>query len=478
MRTYKAIEKILSAAAAAALAASLSGCMFDASIEGLLSPPKLTEAQTAIYNALILNTGNQIELVYPRTGEYLSPFVLYDLDGSPSGSSADEAIVFYRETSPQSQNESSLRINILDQQNGEWVSVGDRPLSGVNIENVSFHSFFGSDRPDNILVSCSGLGQTENSMYVLEYTGDGFREHFSGRYSIMEIINAADGSSPKLFWIGRDSATNVNKAYLGGVRDRNAAAAAADPEENAEPVFESFAADFTPGEASIQRIVRQRLSDSNSLIFLDYSTGDNTYGSLVFSCFLNNLYLVCLNTEDLIRRNNPNVPMLYCTDIDADGRVDIPVTATVAGYEFLTIPEQYFWVDWLYVDEENNFSLTKKFNTYVSLGLEYIFYIPVRWQDFVTVSKTGNTVNFFTYKGIVDGAPYIENILLSVCVASEIPADSEGWELYAQREGGNIYVKSPSPQDPMTLTSDELAMCLSVLNTVQPASASSLQVRR
>lgn len=476
MITNKSKKGMFKAAAAAAaiavLTGTLSGCMFDASIEGLLSPPKLTEAQTAIYNALILNTGSQIELVYPRTGEYLSPFVLYDLDGRNERLSAEEAIVFYRETSPQNQNESSLRINILDQQDGEWVSVGDRPLSGVDIESISFYSFFGSDRPDNILVSCSGLGQAENSMYVLEYTNGELREHFSGRYSIMDIITPADGSNPKLFWVGRDN-TNFNRAYLGGVRSTST-----NSEENAEPVFESCAADFYPNEVNVQRITRQRLSDNSSLMFLDYSMGDNTYGSLVFSCSFSNLYLVCVPSEDLVRKNNSNVPTLYCMDIDGDGRINIPVTVPMSGYEFLTIPEQYFWVDWYSVDEENNFSISQKFNTYVSLDMDYVFYVPVRWQGFVSARRTDNTVNFFTFNGLYDGVPSIENILLSVCVASELPAANEGWELYAEAKGGNIYIKSPSPEDPMTLTADELERCLSVLNTAQTSNASSLKPRR
>lgn len=474
MITNRKIKRIFKAAAVtAALAAfstALSGCVFDASIEGLLSPPKLTEAQTAIYNALILNTGNQIELVYPRTGQFLSPFVLYDLDGGGKSSDTEEAIVFYRETSPQNQTESSLRINILDQQGGEWVSVSDRPLSGVDIDSVSFHSFFGDDRPDNILVSCSGLGQTESSMYVLEYTGSELLEHFSGRYSIMDIITPADGSSPKLFWVGRDN-TNFNRAYLGGVRS-----VSPNPEENAEPVFESCAADFSPNEAIIQRITKQRISDSNSLIFLDYSVGDNTYGSLVYSCSFSNIYITGLPSESFVRKNNSNVPTLYCMDIDGDGRIDIPVTAPMSGYEALTIPEQYFWVDWYFVDEENNFVITQKFNTYVSLGMEYIFYVPVRWRGFVSARKTDNAVSFFLYDGISDGVMYGESVLLSVCAAAEPPAD-EGWELYAERKGGNIYIKSPSPHNPMTLTADELERCLSVLNDAQNSGASAAKAR-
>ena len=458
-------------AALAVISGSFGGCVFDASIEGLLSPPKLTEAQTAIYNALILNTGSQIDLVYPRTGEYLSPFVLYDLDGTGGNPGSEEAIVFYRETTPQSQKESSLRINILDQQDGEWVSVCDRPLGGVDIDSVSFHSFFGSERPDDILVSCTGLSQSESSMYVLEYTGDGLFEHFSGRYSVMEIINPADGSSPKLFWVGRDSA-NFNRAYLGGVRS-----AADNSEEDAEPVFESCAVDFAPNEVNIQRITRQRISDSSSLIFLDYSMGDSTYGSLIFSCSLGNVYLNCIHSEEFTRKSNSNVPKLYCMDIDGDGRMDIPVTVPMAGYEALTIPEQYFWVDWYYVDEESNYTISQKFNTYVSMGMEYIFYVPVRWQGFVSVRKTENTVSFFTFSGTADGAPHVESVLLSVCVSTELPAANEGWELYAERSGGNIYIKNPSPENSMTLTEDELERCLSVINTVQTTNSSGNRVR-
>lgn len=437
--------------ALAVLAGLFSGCMFDSSIESLLSPPKLTEVQTEIYNALILNTGSQIELVYPRTGEYRSPFVLYDLDGAREAGS-DEAVVFYRESSPQSQNESSLRINILDQQDGKWVSVCDKPLTGVGIESVSFHSFFGSDRPDDILVSCSVLSQTEKKLYVLEYADNRLDEHYSVSYSFMDIVKPGEKDDPKLFLVSYDPIINGNMAYLAGAGRYGSDEES--PEEDMPLRFESISAiGLYPDAASIQRLTKQRISDRDFLIFLDYSKGDNGYGSQVLMC--SGYFLTQISSENMSRRINSNVPMLYSTDIDGDGRIDIPVTVPMAGYESLTIPEQMFSVEWYFADEDNNFTVTKKFSSYVSPGEEYIFFIPVRWQGLVTAQRTGNTVSFFRYSP--DGI-YSEDIL-SICVSSELPAANEGWELYGEK-GSNIYVKSSASGDAMALTDDELKRCL------------------
>lgn len=442
------------AAVLAVFALSLSGCMFDASIESLLSPPKLTEVQTAIYNALILNTGSQIELVYPRTGEYRSPFVLYDLDGAgTSGTKTEEAMVFYRESSVQNQSESSLRLNILDQRDGKWVSVCDRPLTGVDIESVSFHSFMGSDRPDSILVSCSVLSQTENSLYVMEYTDSELREHYRGSYSFMEIIKPTEKDEPKLFLVSFDPLTNSNMAYMMGKYSYKEEEGIS-PE--AELQFDTISAiSLYPDVASIQRLTRQRISDRDFLIFLDYSKGDNAYGSQVLRC--SNDYLTQVQSEDMSRRNNSFVPMLYSTDIDGDGRIEIPATIPMCGYEHLTIPEQMLSVEWYFADEENNFTVTKKFTTYMSAGGEYIFYIPVRWQEFVSADRANNTVNFRRYDF---GSMQLCDIILSICVSSEIPAANDGWELYGKSGESNIYIRFPNPDDSMVLTKDEMERCL------------------
>ncbi len=83
----------------------LSSCGLTGSVESLLMPPIVSEDQEAVYDALMDDTGRNITLVYPRTGDYRSAFIFRDLDGDGT----DEAVAFYR-----SEGESSnVRVNIL-----------------------------------------------------------------------------------------------------------------------------------------------------------------------------------------------------------------------------------------------------------------------------------------------------------------------------------------------------------------------------
>ena len=73
MFKIKKAAAFLKAAAILSIAA-LTGCQ--ATIENLLTAPKLTQEQSEIYQALINSSGSSIKLKYPRGGEYRSAFVL------------------------------------------------------------------------------------------------------------------------------------------------------------------------------------------------------------------------------------------------------------------------------------------------------------------------------------------------------------------------------------------------------------------
>ena len=88
---------ILRGSAAIAAAVMLSGCS-GATVENLLTAPKLTQEQNEIYQALINSSGSSIKLKYPRGGEFRSAFVLQNIDDEPG----EEALVFYESQSVQS----------------------------------------------------------------------------------------------------------------------------------------------------------------------------------------------------------------------------------------------------------------------------------------------------------------------------------------------------------------------------------------
>ena len=97
----------------------LSGCSISINIDTMLTPPKLSGEQEQIYQALQEAAGADIRLRYPKSGSYLSAFIVADIDND----AGEEAIVFYEKNSLPS---GGLRINILDKINGQWQSICDR----------------------------------------------------------------------------------------------------------------------------------------------------------------------------------------------------------------------------------------------------------------------------------------------------------------------------------------------------------------
>ena len=87
--------KLLSAAAAASIMLTSAGCSLGTSIDTLMAPPKLSVEQEQIYNALTDAAGTSISLKYPKSGKYLSAFIVEDIDGD----GGNEAVVFYEKSS-------------------------------------------------------------------------------------------------------------------------------------------------------------------------------------------------------------------------------------------------------------------------------------------------------------------------------------------------------------------------------------------
>ena len=149
------MKKISAIITALVTGAALTGCTFGASIDTLMAPPKLGAEQEDIYNALTKAEGTSISLKYPKSGKYLSAFIIEDIDGD----GGDEALVFY-ERNNHAADENPLRMNILDKKDGKWCSVRDKATAGSEIEEVII-SRLGSNKRINLIVGTSILNRSE-----------------------------------------------------------------------------------------------------------------------------------------------------------------------------------------------------------------------------------------------------------------------------------------------------------------------------
>lgn len=376
--------KLKRAAAVLGLSAAvtLTGCQ--ATIENMLTAPKLTQEQSEIYQALINSTGTTIKLKYPRGGEYRSAFVLQDIDSD----GVDEALVFYQSQSVQS-GESALRLKVLDNFDGSWEAVYDLACVGSEVDSISFASL-GDGKTTEILACYSLLNQSEKTMSVLNYSDGIISELYSGSYACMEVFDLNEDGQQELISVVPDKATQTAMAVMFTKQDGVF-------RKLSEVPLSGIAAEYVS-------VSTGKLSGGNAALFLDYSKGAGQYSTDVLYCRNGAVYApmnVLTNADGsqgniISRFTNDYMTDICCMDIDGDGAVEIPSMTPLPGYETLTKPEQLCAVEW-YTVENNRYS--RRYYSYYSSKYNFVLLFPSRWQGVVSavLNTQDNEIVFISY---------------------------------------------------------------------------------
>lgn len=362
-----------------ALCLLLCGC--SATVENLLTPPKLTAEQNEIYTALINSVGQSVKLKYPRSGDYRSAFVLRDLDDEPD----NEAMVFYESSSVQS-GETSLRLKFLDKKDGKWEAVYDMACAGSEIDSIGFTTL-GSTGFVDIIIRYTLLNQTEKVFSVLKYENAVPKQLYTSSYSCLEVYDINDDGLNELLTVSVDKVNNLSTAVL-----------FTDGENGFERLSETA---LRGGAADYIRVTKGMLSDNRVAMFLDYSKGGGQSGTDVLYCYGSSLYCpdgtnAGASTNIISRLVNNYMSEIYCYDIDGDGAVEIPSTTPLPGYETLTKPEQLCAVMWYTVSDDK---FTLEHYSYFSGKFRFALLFPNRWRGVVSAVPDfdNNEIVFISY---------------------------------------------------------------------------------
>ena len=174
-----------------------SGCTPGVTVDSLLKPPSLSEEQQQIYLALQDAVGSGITLQYPRAGANLSAFTVVDLDGDGE----DEALVFYKKTNLAAV-ENGLRLSVLDQVKGKWMSVCDRPADGTEVERIVV-SAMGDETQNQIFVGYSGVDQSDKSLTVYRYGDSQVEQLFTAAYTMFDVADLDGDQAQELLVLGK-----------------------------------------------------------------------------------------------------------------------------------------------------------------------------------------------------------------------------------------------------------------------------------
>lgn len=375
---------------------NLTGCNFtQTSIDSLLAPPKLSEEQSSIYKALTdtVQSPGSISLVYPKTGDYKSAFVLENIDEEDS----KEAIVFYRDNSGIS-GSSAIKINILDQVDGKWVSVTERPVKdATEVQKVSFVKV---ESLTYIVIGFNITG-TDNIRMVKVFQYDNQQNHTE---KLKEIDFSKNCAEYEVYDINDDGIQEL--ILLMKTVDQHASqeiSAKAYHIQHGE-VIEIASTWMDSATINYTNIYKGRLNKHNKIpaLFLDAQKGGDMMGTEILvmrNGFLENLMLD--NQANLLRST---IRMNGWSSMDFDGNrmYQIPNTKPFPGYDTAALYDQLYLTEWYsYEENEDGWGrLVQQSLKYMDYSLGFSLEIPEKWRGVVTAKKdaSNNELVFFTYR--------------------------------------------------------------------------------
>lgn len=418
----------------------MTGCSLGGSVDSLLSPPKLSEEQNAVYDALIRSVGKDIRLKYPRAGEYRSAFVFSDIDSEPDR----EAVVFY-EKAGETEGGGNVRINIIDRRGGKWTSVYDHAGAGTGIDRILF-SELGESGGQSVIIGYTLLSG-ERSVQIYSYENGLLTTEYSDTYSTMFTADLERDGNNELILVRPGN--QLRKASLSSV--------SADPESGAITETSSVALDESATE--FVSVAAGYVGKETPAIFIDGLSGGQLTTEIVYSVdgqLRNPLYLGESGLIEKTRR-----PSGYpCTDIDLDGVIEIPTLTLFPGYFEDSAGTKLYSTDWNVFD---NYNITKKYSSFYNVSEGYCFILPSRWDGVVTVKRdaaTGEAV-FCKFRADLLNST-VE--LLRIAVASEEETGAlldDGYMVLKTNNKTNYLVKCPDLEDePLILTGTEISNSL------------------
>jgi hypothetical protein len=358
----------------------LTGCEFSpTSIDTMIHPPKLSQEQTQIYSALKSAVNGDIDMVYPKTGDYRSAFVVKNLDGEES----EEAVVFYKETSATS----SVRFTILDQENDQWYSVCD--ATSTNATDVEKIAFIQGEHRVYLVIGFNQTGVNEKTLSIYEYANQNLNLIFSESCANFEVYDINDDGQNEIITLVNTLVTETQrqtKARMYTIKSGKCTL-------KSETLMDDESTAYV-------NLYKGKLNDGSAALYLDAQKGTDFYGTEILTAQGSNLENI--TNEKGLNQMTKRAQGLSCTEME-EGVYAIPQLHMLSGYSQTVPSEQPYWIDWYEYDVEKE-TFRKTDTTYSNYSLGYSFEIPERWmnqEQQVTMKRdtANNEIVFFIYNG-------------------------------------------------------------------------------
>lgn len=367
---------------------AMNSCSFNiTSVDNLIRAPKLTGNNSALQIAFEKAVGKNTTLKTPSNGNYRSAYILYDFDGD----GVEEALVFYSLNS----DELVVRMNILEQTDNTWISVGDFTGFGSEVYKIDFVDLNDNNREEiivcwkqteaninKVMSIYGGYATSElanssistlateyySSMIPIDLDGDNQNEIL---FTYIDTISERYLSYAKLLKLSKDG-----KVSLVGETQINSNISS----------YSTFKYDIIDGK--YRAYVDAFSGDTQMLTEVIY-WDDN--GKLIAPFFNSDVGIPPKTLRNL------RIPS---TDINFDTLIEIPLTVPIEGGNIIDLNNDktspIYLVNWS-AYQEDRLEIVKR--TYCNLNDSYMFAFPEEWLGNITIQYDINDriCTFFSY---------------------------------------------------------------------------------
>ena len=426
----------------------LPGCdTINTDINSLLRPPQLTAEQSEIHNALdsVVGSGRTIQLKYPKRGDYLSAFVMYDLDADGQ----DEALVFYEDAN----TEYGTRINILDNEGSGWHSVLDYPGNGSSVDQIRFVDVSGGEGCD-ILIGWEHTNQELRTVDLYHYYDHTLETLFSNTYSELVIANMDGKGYDDIVMLEANASSRPVDAKLATLLD-DGTVGTVGVEYRMNNAFTSY-----------EQVVSGLTADGKTAVYADGWLDNTTLCTdvLYYSEDIGGLTsLLQYDMDDYTERTIRSL-RITTRDMEGDGILEIPMPEPLPGYENHEAEDAMYIVNYSAVDSEGILRYT---SAVINLDAGYMVKFPVRWNDKVTVTKQEKSSEWFFW--VYDGSlSQMRDELLRIKVYStrdyHDQFDTQTYRIIGTKGNFEYFAYIPEDSDPeFRITYEQLEKMFSLL---------------
>ena len=428
--------RILGISVCAALCVFLSSCgIIGASPEDLMVAPYPTGELQGIRRALERHV-KKFTLVYPKTGSSRSAFVRRNFDGS----GRELVIAFYStETDP------NTHINILCREENEWKSIYEFKSTPGKLEHVEFADLDG-DGDEEIITAWSLFGAVDRQLNIFTVKSDELINVHSENYAGYVLCDLSGDGRSEVIVIRRDQAVFKAQAQVYILKDAQIVSIGSAPLDGNISDYAKISVGAGTGDAQG--------------VFIDAYKGEGMVTDVIsmkkgvpVSAFMK-------STPGYENTDTWRPQPIVCSDIDGDGRIEIPFLTPLPGYKGQKPGEQAYLTTW---KRYNGAAYEAVFSAVNNLTDGYYLKYPERWVGKITIVRDNEnrmrTFCVWNAEADIFGQPVL---MLRVFSEESWKDVSDKW-LRLRTKSGFVYAAQIPESGEFTMTQAELRECFNII---------------